>query len=371
MLQVIIVECGVKTLIIELSGSHYEMGQQHGLKLLRYRPALLGLIADYQERAREYPNEAMRAMVDEISHVLQAHSPQTLDMIHGIADGFEVSRRDILSMMIGSYIEDRLAPLSGLLFQEDGCTSWAISKEKAGQDKVLLAKNRDYLVSHRQMQVIFRCKPKGGHQYLSINSIGACNVFSSGINADGLVIADTRVPSTDVGPGLPRFSLMMHILENFKYVNEVVNYLRAIPRMGGGTLIFADAKGGIGRAEIGYEDIGILQEKAGFLVCTNHFEEPSMQKKYRKRNETEEKDSKWRFEKVSESLLTNGENMDSDLAAKLMAYHDERFAICRHGDSKPLDETATISSTIFFPERRGFYFCEGFPCSDPFHWISF
>jgi hypothetical protein len=113
-------------LIIDLVGSHYEMGQQHGLKLLRYRPAILGLIEDYQERTREYPNEDIRAMVDEISHVLQVHSPQTLDMIHGIADGFEVSGRDMLSMMMGSYIEDRLAPLSKLSFQEDGCTSWAI-----------------------------------------------------------------------------------------------------------------------------------------------------------------------------------------------------------------------------------------------------
>jgi isopenicillin-N N-acyltransferase-like protein len=347
------------------------MGRQHGLKLFRYRPALWGLIADYQERVREYPDEPMRAMVDEISHILQAHSPQTLDMIQGIADGFEVSRRDILSMMMGSYIEDRLAPLSQWSFPEDGCTSWAISKEKAREDKVLLAKNRDYLVSHRQMQVIFRCNPEGGHRYLSINSIGACNVFSSGINADGLTIADTRVPSTDVGRGLPRFSLMMHILENFKSVNEVINYLRSIPRMGGGNLIFADANGGIGRAEIGYEGLGISQESAGFLVCTNHFEEHSMKEKYRKRNQTEEKDSKWRFGKVSESLLATGENMDLDRAAKLMAYHDEGFAICRHGDSKPLDETSTISSAIFLPERRGFYFCEGFPCTDSFYWISF
>ncbi len=347
------------------------MGQQHGQKLLRYRPALLGLIQDYQDKAREYPNEAMRAIVDEISHVFQAHSPQTLDMIHGIADGFEVPRRDILSTMMGSYIEDRLTPLSGLSFQKHGCTSWAISKEKAHQNKVLLAKNRDYLVSHRQMQVIFRCKPEEGHQYLSINSIGACNVFSSGINVEGLVIADTRVPSTDIGPGLPRFSLMMHILENFQFVNEVTHYLRSVPRMGGGNLIFADVKGSIGKAEIGYKEIGMLQENAGFLVCTNHFEEPSMKEKYRKRNQTEEKDSNWRFQKVSESLLASGEKMDSDLATKLMAYHDEQLAICRHGDSKPLDETSTISSAIFLPERRGFYFCEGFPCSDPFHWISF
>jgi predicted choloylglycine hydrolase len=360
-------------LIVDLTGNHYEMGQQHGVKLLRYRPALLSLISDFQEKVRISLQQEIGEIVEEISDVLRVHSLQTLEMIQGIADGFEVSWKDILSMMVGSYVEDRSAPRSGLQSLDGGCTSWALSIEKAQKHKVFLAKNRDYLISHKPLQVIFRCKPEGRHNYFSINSMGACNVFSSGINAEGLAIADTRVPSIDVGQGLPRFSLMMHILENFSFVDEVIDYLPSVPRMGGGNLIFADASGLIGKAEIGHEnlDIDVLQEKAGFLVCTNHFEGLSMQEKYRRGNEAEAEHSQWRFQEVSKNLLNVGKDMDLNRAIDLMSFHGEKYAICNHGFSNGSKDIATISSAIFFPGKRGFYYCEGFPCSTPYHWISF
>ena len=358
-------------MIIELSGNHYEMGRQHGMKLLQYRPALLNLMADYQGKVNTHLWQDMDETIESIRDVLSDHSPQTLDMISGIADSYEVSSRDLLSMMMGSYMEDRLALPSGLKCLDAGCTSWAISMKKVQEDRVLLAKNRDYLVSHEPLQVIFRCSPERGYKYLSVNSLGACNVFSSGMNMEGLTVADTRVPSIDVGPGLPRFSLMMHILEKFSSVTEVIDYLRSVPRMGGGNLIFADAKGNVGKAEVGYEGLGLSQKNEGFLVCTNHFEDTLMKGKYRKREETEEKNSTERFKEVSKTLSNSDREMDPNQAIDLMSYHGESFAICNHGFRMGREEIATISSAIFLPVKRGFYYCEGFPCSMPFHWISF
>ncbi|MDI7259603.1 MAG: C45 family autoproteolytic acyltransferase/hydrolase [Thermodesulfobacteriota bacterium] len=358
-------------MIVELSGSHYEMGRQHGTKLLQYRPALLGLMEGVHKKAMVCLQQGIGETIDSVRDVLSVHSPQTLDMISGIADGFEVSSWDILSMMMGSYVEDRFALSSGLKCQDAGCTSWAVSTKKVQEDRVILAKNRDYLISHRPLQVIFRCSPERGYKYLSVNSLGACNVFSSGMNSEGLTIADTRVPSMDVGPGLPRFSLMMHILENFSSVKEAIDYLRSVPRMGGGNLIFADAKGAIGRAEIGYEGLGLSQESAGFLVCTNHFGDPSMKGKYRRRGEAEEKHSIGRFQEVSKTLFNSGKDMDPNQAIDLMSFHGETFAVCNHGFTSREEEIATISSAIFLPVKRGFYYCEGFPCSTPYHWISF
>jgi predicted choloylglycine hydrolase len=358
-------------MIIELSGNHYEMGRQHGMKLLQYKSALLNLMADYQAKVNPHLWQGRDEAMESIRDLLSDHSPQTLDMISGIADGFQVSSRDLLSMMMGSYMEDRLALPSGLECQDGGCTTWALSIKKVQEDRVLLAKNRDYLISHGPLQVIFRCSPEKGYKYLSVNSVGACNVFSSGMNIEGLAIADTRVPSIDVGPGLPRFSLMMHILEQFTSVKEVTDYLRSVPRMGGGNLIFADAKGEVGKAEVGYEGLGLSQKNEGFLACTNHFEDTWMKGKYRKREEAEEKHSIERFQEVSKTLSNSEKEMDPNQAIDLMSFHGETFAICNHGLRTEREETATISSVIFLPVKRGFYYCEGFPCSMPFHWISF
>ena len=195
-------------------------------------------------------------------------------MIHGIADGFGLSRNDLLSMMIGSYYEDKLTSLEEKGSHEDGCTTWAYSGKK-GEGKEFFWQRTGTISSPTES---FRSSSDVNHdrggEYFSVNSIGACNVFSSGMNKEGLAIADTRVPSFDAGPGLPRFSLMMHILENFKYVAEAVDYLKSVPRMGGGNLVFADASGNIGSAEVGYQSLDLLQKDAGSLICTNHFERP-------------------------------------------------------------------------------------------------
>lgn len=353
--------------VVELAGNHYDMGQQHGSRLFHHRPALLGLISDHREKIKSYDAEVSSKLIHEAMRVMEDHSPQTLDMIHGIADGFRVAREDVYSLLMGSYLEDRLSAPFKFRNADDGCTTWAISKGEETESKTLLVKNRDYLITHRSLQVLFRCKPEGRIPYLSVNSVSACNVFSSGMNAEGLAIADTRVPSADAGPGLPRYSLMMHVLENFHSVGEVVGYLRSVPRMGGGNLIFADRYGNIGSAEIGYENFDLLQREHGFLVCTNHFEGPALRKRYRPKDPLQEQSSRKRFEKVSRDLLSSAADVNPNLAFTLMSYHGDGFAICNHGGP---DGTATISSAIFIPEKRGLFYCGGFPCSEPYQWIS-
>jgi isopenicillin-N N-acyltransferase like protein len=357
--------------MIELTGSHYEMGKQHAQKLLQYRTAISDLIEAHRKKIQTYPQGATSGTRKEMEDALSVHSPRTLDLIHGIADGFGLSRNDLLSMMIGSYYEDKLTSLEEKDSHEDGCTTWAYSGKKGEGEGILLAKNRDYLISHRGLQVVFRCKPDKGGEYFSVNSIGACNVFSSGMNRQGLAIADTRVPSFDAGPGLPRYSLMMHILEDFKYVAEAVDYLKSAPRMGGGNLVFADAAGNIGSAEVGYQSLDLLQKDHGYLVCTNHFEGPSMRKEYRQKDREKEKDSKARYGEVLRRLSGMGQELTPSQAKGLMSFHGETFSVCNHGDDNGAEKTSTISSTLFLPLKKGFYYCEGFPCNMPYRWISF
>ena len=248
----------------------------------------------------------------------------------GIADGFGVSPEDLLGVRIRGYIEDRLAGISGTADQDE-CTAWAVSRSKAGPERTLIAKNRDYLLSNREWQAIFRCQPESGYAYFSLNSIGACNAPSCGMNEKGLAIVDTRVPSTDIGPGLPRFTLMMQILEQCKCVREAADFLKAVPRMGGGNVVFGDAGGWIGKAEAGFENLEVLVRESGQVVCTNHFEMASTKASYRKRDDEREADSKWRYETADRELSKTEDRVDISFALSLMALHGDPYSICRHG----------------------------------------
>jgi len=164
---------------------------------------------------------------------------------------------------------------------------------------------------------------------------------------------------------------MMHILEDFKDVAEAVDYLKSVPLMGGGNLVFADAAGNIGSAEVGYQNVDLVQRDRGFLVCTNHFQGLSMLNRYRQRVEIKERDSKSRYGEVSRRLSIWNNGIDLDQVKELMAFHGEAFAICNHGGLHCSEETSTLSSALFLPGEKGFYYCQGFPCLTPYEWISF
>lgn len=357
--------------LIDLVGNYYDMGYQHGMKLAQYRQPLLGLIEEYHKMVDLFSRREVEEILSEVEGILQTHSPKTLDMLRGISDSFTVSPKDLLGLRIHGYIEDRLIPCSKTWEDETECTAWAVSNPKAYHDRTLIAKNRDYLISNRDLQAIFKCRPEKGYEYFSLNSIGSCNAPSCGMNAEGLAIVDTRVPSMDVGPGIPRFTLMMQILENLKSVNEIIDFLRSVPRMGGGNFVFADANGGIGKAEVGFQEMEVWYKDSGYVASTNHFEGPSTQRSYRQKNEERERDSRWRLETVNQRLSGSEGKVDWEFARGLMSFHGDRYSICRHGSPGSPDSSATISSVLFFPEKRGFYYGQGFPCAATFHWISF
>ena len=357
--------------VVDLTGTHYDMGYQHGIKLAQYRQALLGLIEEYRRIVSILPWERVEDILRDVTDLLHLHSPQTLDMLRGLSDAFSVPMKDLLGIRLRGYMEDRAAAFSNVEVQDAECTAWALSNPKAHQEKTLIAKNRDTLVSNRDLQAVFRCTPEKGFAYFTLNSIGSCNAPSCGMNVEGLAIVDTRVTSRDVGPGIPRFTLMMQILEQFTSVKEVIDFLRSVPRMGGGNLVFADAKGKIAKAEVGFQNLEVQHKDAGFVACANHFEAPSTRTTYRKKSDDSERDSRWRLATVNRELSRMEETLDSHAAMRLMSLHGERYSICRHGSPGQATGTATISSVLFIPERHGFYCCQGFPCTMPFDWIGF
>ena len=100
------------------------------------------------------------------------------------------------------------------------------------------------------------------------------------MNERGLVVADTYVCSTDIGPGLPDYSLMMHILEDHDTVRSALDYTSSVPRMGRHNLILADAGGDVAVVELGYRNLAIVEAQDGIVVNTNHFVSPSLKESF-------------------------------------------------------------------------------------------
>lgn len=364
--------------LLQLSGPPYVIGWQHGQQVADRRDRVAAVIdarlAELSRLQADQPGELQPAV-----DALEALDAPLLEQLRGLAEGLAVDYDRLLRYTLSSYLKDRQrvhASAAPPAAAREGCTTWAASAPVAQAGLTVLAKNRDYLLDHILLQVVAHVEPAGGYRYTCIGSAGSPMVFSSGINEQGLAVADTHVLSRDLGPGLPRFSLMREILERHATTASALVYLHSVQHMGGGTLLLADRTGHLALCESGHRASGFVDAHGGALASANHFvTEPLAGQWLQDESALLVGNSAARRSRVLAALAGAAGQVDAAWAQALMAAHGSPLdAICRHallldGPSPgPAVETSTISAAVFLPnglagrDRPALLLAAGQPC---------
>lgn len=366
-----------------LIGTAFEIGQQHGRQIAPLRPHLAQVIAMRLETLRQVDADRPAQLTPAVD-TLEALERPLCDFLAGLAEALDFDRNDLMRYTLSSYLLDlakvtatpvstgtdlsaapswvetmETLPSSSFPLR-DGCTTWAAAGRTTVDGAPLLVKNRDYHQNHIELQTLAHVIPAQGYAYTCLGSAGSPNVFSSGINERGLAVADTHVLSRDIGPGLPRFSLMREILEQHATTASALDYLRSVPHMGAGTLTLADADGHLAVCESGHRQSEYRDTKGShksYLVSTNHFIEPTLVDQW-----VEDEpgpllgNSLARHERVASALRNAVGTVDIAWAQALMSSHGApQDSLCRHpldADGKgphPGLESSTISTILFMP----------------------
>jgi isopenicillin-N N-acyltransferase-like protein len=346
---------------LTLQGDHYAMGRQHGLQARGLRPLIAQAIeARYRQIEQDGPDARFEALLRESREVLETFDIPLLAMIRGQAEALEFEFDTLLRYDLVAYLRDDLVTRQPL--GSEGCTTWAATGTATAGGQPILVKNRDYRLEHLPLQIVIYATPKPGYRYVCSGSAGSPGVFCAGINQAGLAVADTYVCSTDLGPGLPDYALMMHLLEAHDSVSSAVDYLRSVPRLGRNNLILADARGHLAVFEIGHRGYGLLETHDGALVNTNHFVSPELRDCFVDTYPPRTRGNSFhRYEKTGNELGAAWGRIDVPFAQRLMATHAGPLAsICRHPMTD--SDAATVSTSIFLPAQRMMLFCHGLPC---------
>ncbi len=376
--------------LLTLAGTPTDLGRQHGQQIRHLRPLLVQVIEARLAELRRLGADAPAA-IEPVRAALESHDRPLLGFLSGLAQALALPFDVMLTYTLSSYLRDRHKVLHAsppaAYSLPDGCTTWAATAPVTRDGAPLLVKNRDYHRDHIPLQLLSYVRPERGYAYLCLGSAGSPHVFSSGMNERGLAVADTHVLSRDMGPGLPRFSLMRAILEAHATTQSALDYLRAVPHMGAGTLILADASGQLAICESGHDRCGYLEagphagngfDAVGFLVSTNHFVTPELAAQW---VEDEppllQGNSPARRNRVLAALMAAAGEVDVAWAQDLMSAHGTpQDALCRHAfvppDHPPSAHYAssTISSVIFLPrgvpgDRQAapaVWLADGHPC---------
>lgn len=355
--------------LLELEGTPTEIGIQHGRQVQHLRPLLLRTVEARLGELRLLGAD-LPAVLAPARAALESHDRPLLDFLAALAAALDLSPDALLTYTLSSYLHDLykvthpMPPIAEQL--RDGCTAWAASAPTTAGGAALLAKNRDYRLDHIPLQLLCQVKPHAGYRYLSVGSAGSPHVFSSGINERGLAIADTHVLSSDIGPGLPRFSLMREVLQHHATTHSALEYLRSVPHMGAGTLILADACGHLAVCESGHSRCGYVEAgatgadgagRAAYLATANHFVTPELAGHWVEDEPPMlQGNSAGRRDRVLAALAAAPGQVDATWARALMCAHGSpQDALCRHAlipdDRPPTPRFAgsTISSVVYLP----------------------
>jgi isopenicillin-N N-acyltransferase-like protein len=351
---------------IQLAGDHYAMGQQHGRQVAELQPFLAAAM-EKRLQALDTLEADLNAYINEQLDLWQESAQPTLDMLRGMGDALGLPNQRYFKYTIASYLTDRAR---GSSTAEKGCTVWGAAGPVTLDAEPLLAKNRDYWLDHRQLQCLASAHPRQGYRYQYLTSAGSPGVFSAGMNEAGLAVADTHVASLDIGPGLPRYALMMEILERHDQVQSALDYLRLARHVGNGTLALLDAAGDMAVFETGHSHPGVVLPEAGFVVTTNHYVTPDLRERWVDRDPPGlQGNSQARYARVSRALQEACGQVDLTWAQALMSSHRGHLdSICRHPEIEP--DSGTIASLIFRPRLKTLYLANGLSCQTPYHAYS-
>ena len=352
-------------LTLTLCGDHYSMGQQHGRQVRGLRPHIAKAIAMHFAQIEQYgPDTRFETLLRETFELIQEVDPLLLDLIRGQAEALEIGFEVLLRYDLATYLRDDLAIRRAQ--DNEGCTTWTASGSWTADGQPILVKNRDYRLEHLPLQLLVQAIPSKGYPYIYVSSAGSPGVFSAGMNQAGLAVADTHVYSTDLGPGLPDYALMMHLLEEHDSVSSSLDYLRSVPRMGRNNLILTDVRGHMAVFESGCCRHGLLEARDGMLVNTNHFASAEMRDCFVDMDPPEARGRTFRrHEVVTAALGSAFGRIDPRFAQALMATHNGPLAsLCCHPEAD--SQMSTISASIFLPNQRRLLFCHGLPCQSQY-----
>jgi isopenicillin-N N-acyltransferase like protein len=350
---------------VNLSGTPYDRGVQQARIDPKSGPAVFSAIMNRVEQARSALADASDFLAAQWAFTA-AHALGQLEQIHGIADGFGIEVNDLFAYLHLGVIEDGEGLPST---EEDGCSVLACDTRADGP---LLAKNRDYRGEHRALQRVFlENDPSwGARSVLSVGSLGSPGAFSSGMNSDGLALADTRIGWRRPGTGWLRYLLMNEILIRTTSVTEAIAYIRSQPHVGGGSLVLADAYGNKAAVELASDKVFVDRSEKTCVGRTNHFLARDLKvDQTRSTRDPNSSNSEGRLDRIDHWQRSgNAGTRSLETLVRLLGYHaiDDEPALCRHGEN---DGSQTISTTLFACKSRRLYFCPGNPCVE--HWRTY
>lgn len=346
--------------LIELAGTPYEMGRQHGQQLKdqvrslsqkRLRLALLRA----KTAGATVSEERCRKLAHEHLSCHEQYFPEAVQEWQGIADGAEISLEEVFFANALTDFQDVLWRIGRE--EVHGCTVFAVGHTETENEAAYIGQTWDMHASAEMFITVFHRRPNDGPESITLSTAGCLTLV--GINSAGIAVGNNNLRPIDARPGAIYLALLHRALAQTD-LDAAVQSITETHRASGHNYILADEHGNRVNVEATATQFEVDRLSEPRYVHTNHYlserlrplEDPDMDRA----------STDYRLERLRQRFRSDSNgHLTPDRLQQLLADHDggNELCICRHGTDEDARSCAFVVSD---PKNRCLYAMLGPPC---------
>ena len=344
--------------VIELAGTPYEMGVQHGEQL---KEQVHGLARERYEIARQFARDrGVDTTREECLKLAQIHLqlhrehvPRCYEEWSGIAAGAECLIEDVFFANALTDFQDVLWQTAGA--EIHGCTSFAVPPAASSTATPLIGQTWDMHASAESYIRLFHRRPVDGPESLTMSTAGCLTLI--GVNAAGLAVGNNNLQPTDARTGLIYLALLHEALQQTDWTQSrqaITDSYRA----SGHNYVMAHESGACVDIETTATEHEEFMVDSSWYVHTNHYLAERL--KDLENPQLDRRSTEYRLERIRRLLEATDMPLSPEKLRSALADHEgDELSICRHGEGR---EARSCAFVVVGPSERSLWVGLGPPC---------
>jgi isopenicillin-N N-acyltransferase-like protein len=300
--------------LVEVAGSSYEMGYQHGAQAAD----LVSRHILWIEKQAGWSRDVLARNAMAFLPAVEALSPAFVEEVRGLADGAGISFGEA---MLCQARTDAAHLVGG------GCTAFALTRAATADQQPLAGQNQDLAPEYADVAILLRVNPTDGRPRALMFTF-AGQLGYTGMNEYGLAHFNNSLFDYGRCPGLPRQPLKRIMLEQ-RTVGECVNLLAQHRVCSAANVVLCDGQGTIADVEVRPEGVAVFEGQGpDCIVHTNHY----VSSEFASYETGSISDSRFRLGRMLELVEQNWGRITVETMKSILADHSgDPGGICRHG----------------------------------------
>jgi isopenicillin-N N-acyltransferase like protein len=357
--------------VLELSGSHYDMGYQHGITyaeaIHHFAEERVKLSGDEAWSGRNLDRADVLALAEKCLDEHRSYSPKLVEELQGMADATKLSMAELL---VVNGFTDFIDTVYATSIKSDGgetvkvpahvgadnCTAFAVPDHKAEGGKGYYGQTWDMHDTATPHVILIHGNPNHAPEFFAFTSVGCVGMI--GMNSEGIAVGINNLTGADGQIGVMWPLVVRKVLEQTN-ITDALECITKAKLSGAHNYMLFDKHGRGYNIEAMSTTNYVTELEDEALVHTNHCTVAQTKTVERKRDPVAQAGSEARLNQ-GQKLLSKSNITIEDLQALTR----DPEAICV--TAKPPRFVETCGAAIMRPATLDFWMCWGLPSKNEY-----